>query len=106
MTPPRLATRFRDLGTPARGLLLSLLALAMVVTSPAPFHVHLSSNPGLYDAECPLAELAGGHGEASLPSAPPAVWAGRVEGFVLFTAPGLARALAVVVTESRAPPFA
>jgi hypothetical protein len=52
---------------------LVLLALALVLASPDGSHAHRSDTPGLYDAHCPLAELAARRGDASLPSTPPAV---------------------------------
>jgi hypothetical protein len=50
--------------------MLALVLLALFLTSPELLHEHRSSGVGLYSAECPLADVAARHGEASLPSAP------------------------------------
>lgn len=86
--------------------LLALTFFALFLTSPELLHAHGADSVGLYNAQCPLAEIAARRGQASLPSTSPdmATW------WAVGPAP-----LAVVLqlftsfaryTDSRAPPLA
>ncbi|HYB70174.1 MAG TPA: hypothetical protein VEH80_05880 [Candidatus Bathyarchaeia archaeon] len=69
--PPRRRSR-------ALGLLLVFAALLFVLTSAHPLHVHGADRPGLYDGECPLAEVAAPRGAAVTAPTPAALWVGRL----------------------------
>ena len=85
---------------------LALVSFAILLTSSELLHVHRSGEPGVYNTECPLAEIATRHGDVPLPSVPTfvATW------WVMETAPGLAAShvlpLFVRSADSRAPPLA
>jgi hypothetical protein len=49
---------------------LALVFFGLLLTSPELLHAHRSGELGLYNTECPLAEIAARHSDASLPSAP------------------------------------
>jgi len=50
--------------------MLALILFGLFLTSPELLHEHRAGGLGLYSSECPLAEVAARHGEASLPSIP------------------------------------
>lgn len=86
--------------------LLVVVVFAPLFTSPELLHAHRAGTVGLYNAECPLAEIAARYGVASLPSAPPIVAPWWTVG------PAPAAAVAQILapfarcTNSRAPPLA
>jgi len=53
-------------------LLLTLVSFALVLEGSQPVHSHEDGRLGLYNAECPLAELAAVHADGGL-SAPTAI---------------------------------
>jgi hypothetical protein len=85
---------------------LALVFFAILLTSPELLHAHRSGEPGVYNTDCPLAEIAARHGDASLPSVPVvfATW------WVVETAPTVAASpvtpLFISSTDPRAPPLA
>ncbi|HEV8616236.1 MAG TPA: hypothetical protein VGU22_12160 [Methylomirabilota bacterium] len=86
-----------------RGVALLLVVVTLLVTGVAAAHAHDSAEPGLYNTQCPLQELAG-HATALL-LAPPSlaaldVVAAAVPAFVDVTPSGIV-SLAVA---PRAPP--
>ena len=87
-------------------LLLVLAGLGVLLASFQPLHVHGAGRAGLYNEECPLAELAGRHGQLSLPSAPPAVWIGLITHRISITEIPGCPAARTSRSESRAPPLA
>jgi hypothetical protein len=106
MVAPGPERKSHRLATGAICVLLALVALAFVATSFTPTHTHASSTAGLYNAECPLAELAARHDPGSLPPAPPSCWSDFTPaGALLFAAGGIS-APVVLAAESRAPPLA
>ena len=87
-------------------MLLAVLAFAFAVEGSQPTHSHEDGRLGLYNAECPLAELAAVH---------PAGWApepftiGSPAPMVLAVAvssSGWAPSPSLSLTDSRAPPLA
>ena len=60
----------------ALGLLFVFAALLFVLTSAHPLHVHGADRPGLYNGECPLAEVAAPRGVAVTAPGPAALWVG------------------------------
>lgn len=87
--------------------ILALILFGLFLTSPDVLHAHGAGGLlGLYNAECPLAEVAARHGVASLPSVPAIVATWWTVG------PAPAAVVALVPspfarhTDSRAPPLA
>jgi len=87
-------------------LLLPLLTLGFVLEGSQPSHSHDDGQLGLYNAECPLAELSAVHAVGRLPDP---------HGVASFTAPvgavvamshGWVPSPSFRVTEPRAPPLA
>ena len=84
---------------------LALVFFAVLLTSPGLLHAHRSGEPGVYNTECPLAEIAARHGDVPLPSisALVATWS------VVEMAPAIATSpvtpLFVSSADSRAPPL-
>jgi hypothetical protein len=87
-------------------LLLALAGLGLLLASFQPLHVHGAGRAGFYNEECPLAELAGRHGQVSLPSAPPAVRIGLIIHPILVTEVLEYPAVSTSRTQPRAPPLA
>jgi hypothetical protein len=87
-------------------LLLALLSIALVLVGTEPMHSHEDGQLGLYNAECPLAELAAVHinGWASTPVtlASPA----PIALPVVATAFGWVPRPFLSLADSRAPPLA
>ncbi len=87
-------------------LLLAVLAFALAAEGSQPTHSHEDGRLGLYNAECPLAELAAVHpaGWAPAPitiaSPPQTVLA------VVLSSSGWAAIPSLSLTDSRAPPLA
>jgi hypothetical protein len=87
-------------------LLLPLLSLAFVLEGSQPSHSHDDGQLGLYNAECPLAELSAIHAVGPLPDPH------GVASFTVLVGPIISMSLGWVpspsfrVTEPRAPPLA
>jgi len=87
-------------------LLFALSALLFVVTSAHPLHVHGADKPGLYNGECPLAEVAAPRGPAAAAPAPVALWIGLLVGTAPTAADPHVSAAPALASASRAPPLA
>ena len=48
--------------------IFALILFALLLTSPELLHAHGANGLGLYNPDCPFADVAARHGEASLPS--------------------------------------
>jgi hypothetical protein len=91
------------------GAICALLVLAILVlgvASGARGHVHDLTTAGLYDAECPLAELSARQAVAPLPSVPPSVSLRLARAELLPVVATNLSAGVVLSAESRAPPLA
>ena len=84
--------------------LLVLIALTLTVEGSQPAHTHASSTAGLYDSECPLAELAAFHGASPLPESPPAVSVALADSAPAARSSEQPPASPAKHTDSRAPP--
>jgi hypothetical protein len=85
--------------------LLVLLFVGLLLASPDLLHAHRASSPGLYSAECPLAENAARRGELSLPSAAFVVEVCWTVGPAPLAAAALVVAPYARHADSRAPPL-
>ena len=83
-----------------------LILFGLLLTRSQLLHAHRSGEPGLYNTECPLAEIAARQVDASLPSVPSVV----ATGWTLEGAPAVAASpiypLFARSADSRAPPLA
>jgi hypothetical protein len=86
--------------------LLALSLVAFVVTTSTAGHSHAPITAGLYNAECPLAELNVRHGVVALPSAPPSVWIGLVPAEIPLVPAANFSASVALSADPRAPPLA
>jgi hypothetical protein len=84
---------------------LALVFFGLLLTSPELLHAHHSGESGLYNTECPLAEIAARHSDAPLPSAPPVVAPWSMVEMAPALAPGHVLALFARSADSRAPPI-
>jgi hypothetical protein len=86
-------------------LLLVVPTLLFLVATVQPLHLHKADQPGLYNVECPLAELAAPGGKVT--TSPPALqlWVGLEAGAALLAPSDDAPAAPAVATDSRAPPL-
>jgi hypothetical protein len=86
-------------------LLLVVPTFLFLVATVQPLHLHEADQPGFYNGECPLAELAtpGGKVTASPPSLQ--LWVGLEAGAALLAPDDDASAAPAVATDSRAPPL-
>jgi hypothetical protein len=87
-------------------LVLALVFFGLLLTSAEILHAHRSGDVGLYNTECPLAEIAARHGDASLPSAPPTVATPWTVEPAPAAVPSNVPAPPVSSADSRAPPLA
>ena len=85
--------------------LLVVPTFLFLVATVQPLHLHEADQPGFYNGECPLAQLAapGGKVTASPPSLQ--LWVGLEAGAALLTPDDDASAAPAVATDSRAPPL-
>ena len=99
-------TRFVRLGSQAHHLLILLVvvALGLIGASPDLLHAHRSAGPGLYDAECPLAEIAAHGGQGLVLSSIPTVPAAGIADVVVTVVPASFCARLSCPCHSRAPP--
>ncbi len=86
-------------------LLLVVPTLLFLVATVQPFHLHKADQPGFYNGECPLAELAAPGGKVS--ASPPSLqlWVGLEAGAALLAPNHDTSAAPAVATECRAPPL-
>ena len=83
---------------------LALVFFAVLLTSPELLHAHRSGEPGVYNTECPLAEIAARHGDVPLPSLSAFVAIWSVVEMAPATAASPVTPLFVSSADSRAPP--
>jgi len=87
-------------------LLLAVLAIAFAVEGSQPTHSHEDGRLGLYNAECPLSELAAVHPAGWAPE-PLAIASPAHTAFaVAMSSSGWAPSPSLSLTDSRAPPLA
>jgi hypothetical protein len=87
-------------------LLLLISTFLFLVLTAQPLHLHQAGQPGFYDAECPLAELAAPGGETGLAPSPITIWVGLTAGAVLLIPTDDSSATPALASDSRAPPLA
>jgi hypothetical protein len=87
-------------------LLLVLLATGFAVEGSQPGHSHEDGRLGLYNAECPLAELAAVHSEGWVPGSLKVASPTPVVVLVAIPSSGQAPSPSPSLTDSRAPPLA
>jgi hypothetical protein len=87
-------------------LLLPLLALAFVLEGSQPSHSHGDGQLGLYNADCPLAELSAIHAVGRLPDSHGIASFTVLVGAVVAMSHGWVPSPSFRVTEPRAPPLA
>jgi len=86
-------------------LLVALLSCAMALAGMQPAHSHENGRLGLYNADCPLAQLGAVHADGWAPpsSAVPSPSLGSLH--VALAAPGRAPGPPASLADSRAPPL-
>lgn len=87
-------------------LLLALVSLALVLEGSQPMHSHRGGGPGLYNAECPLAELSAVHISAWAPAPITIAFPTPVVLPVVVAAFGWVPRPFLSLADSRAPPLA
>jgi hypothetical protein len=87
-------------------LLLALVSLAMILEGSQPTHSHEEGRPGLYNAECPLAELSAVHVNGWVPAPVSIASPTSVVLPVVVTAVGWIPSPSLSLADSRAPPLA
>jgi hypothetical protein len=90
----------------ALAVLLALLAVGFAADGIQPWHSHEDGRLGLYNAECPLAELAAVHSEGWVPGSLKVASPTRVVVLVAIPSSGRAPSPSPSLTDSRAPPLA
>ena len=86
--------------------LLVLVALALLVQTSVPAHVHSDGEPGIYNAQCPLAALATAQRAYVLSAVSVAGWMPLVAPLLVFTPTTRPPASPLDLAASRAPPLA
>jgi hypothetical protein len=87
-------------------LLLALLSVAFALEGSQPGHTHENGRLGLYNAECPLSQLAAVHADGWTPEAPAIASPKHVDVPVAVTSSDWAPSPSSSLTDSRAPPLA
>ena len=87
-------------------LLLAVLAFAFAVEGSQPTHSHEDGRLGLYNAECPLAELAAVHPAGWAPAPVTIATPAQAVLAVAVSSSGWAPSPSLSLTDSRAPPLA
>src|ERR1700693_2600533 len=85
--------------------LLALILLALLLTSPELLHAHGANGLGLYNPDCPFADVAARHAEASLPSVATIVATWSTVGLAEAPANGHIPSSRACYTDPRAPPL-
>ena len=93
-------------GLSAFVLFLALLTCAFVLEGSQPSHTHTNGRLGLYNTECPLAQLAAVHSEGWAPEPLAIVSPAEVALPSAVTPSGWTPSLSPSRTDSRAPPLA
>jgi hypothetical protein len=93
-----------------RAAIVVLLALLSVVAfaleGSLPGHTHENGRLGLYNAECPLSQLATIHIDGWAPESPALVSPKHIDAPAAVTSSGWAPSPSASLTDSRAPPLA
>jgi hypothetical protein len=87
-------------------LLLALLSFAFALEGSQPGHTHENGRLGLYNAECPLSQLAAVHTDGWAPEPLAIVSPKQVAVPVAVTSSDWAPSPSSSLTDSRAPPLA
>jgi hypothetical protein len=87
-------------------LLVALLSFAFALEGSLPGHTHENGRLGVYNAECPLSQLAAIHADGWAPESPSVVTPRQIDGPAAVTSPGWAPSPSASLTDSRAPPLA
>jgi len=87
-------------------LLVALLSFAFALEGSLPGHTHENGRLGLYNAECPLSQLAAVHADGWAPESPAVVTPKQVDVPAAVTSSGWAPSPSASLTDSRAPPLA
>ena len=87
-------------------LLVALLAFAFAVEGSQPTHSHEDGRLGLYNTECPLAELAAVHPAGWAPEPLTIASPAQTVLAVALSSSGSAPSPSLSLTDSRAPPLA
>ena len=86
--------------------IFALILFALLLTSPELLHAHGANGLGLYNPDCPFADVAARHGEASLPSVATIVTTWSVVGRAEAPAIGHVPSSFACYSDPRAPPLA
>ena len=86
-------------------LLVALLSCAMALAGMQPVHSHENGRLGLYNAECPLAQLGAVHADGWAPPSPAVPSPSLSSLHVALVAPGWAPNPPACLADSRAPPL-
>ena len=86
--------------------LFVLVALALLVQTSVPAHVHSDGEPGIYNAQCPLAASATAQRAYLLSAVSVAGWMPLVAPLLVFTPTRRPPASPLDLAASRAPPLA
>jgi hypothetical protein len=87
-------------------LLLALLSFAFALEGSLPGHTHENGRLGLYNAECPLSQLAALHADGWAPESPSVVTPKQIDVAAAVTSSGEFPSPSASLTDSRAPPLA
>jgi hypothetical protein len=87
-------------------LLLALVSLALVLEASQPTHSHEDERPGLYNAECPLAEVSAVHLNGWVPAPATIASPALIVLPVVVIAVGWIPPSSLSLADSRAPPLA
>jgi hypothetical protein len=86
--------------------MLALILFALLLVSPELLHAHGANGLGLYNPDCPFADVTARHGEASLPSVATIVATWWTVGLAAVPAVGPIRFSVPRYADPRAPPIA
>jgi hypothetical protein len=107
LTMRRLFCRFRHhSGRVSVTALFALASLALLAQTSAPAHVHSDGEPGIYNAQCPLAALATIQREGPLSAVSVAVWVMLVAPLLVFSPATYTPDSSLDLAAPRAPPLA
>jgi hypothetical protein len=87
-------------------LLLALVSLALVIEGSQPTHSHEDGRAGLYNAECPLSQLAAVHSDGWAPASLAIASPKQVAVSIAVTSSDGTPSPSASLTDSRAPPLA
>lgn len=87
-------------------LLLALLSAALALEGSQPGHTHETGRLGLYNAECPLSQLAAVHTDGCAPDPLAIVSPKQLAGSMAAALPGWGASPSPSLADSRAPPLA